>query len=547
MNAKPALANFLGLLSCCLACCAQTPPATEPPATNAVATPTAADATNLVPLITFQVQDVALTTAIENLARLAKLNFILDPQLPYGQPDATGKLTPQPSVTVRWEELTAEQALEALLTAHNLKMDHNPKTRVSTITTNRATQLPLTNSVIQLKYAPVTNILNAIQSALTDPRSKVVGDQRTSQLVIVATEKEIAGVLELLVRLDVPTKQVLIEAKIMETTINPKTVKGVDWTGTLNRQNVSFGNGTTVGKTTTLLPGAPTTSTLPGGRTVTTTPGSSSQTVLETVLGNGGISMNTLKGFSPQTAFLDADGLSVALSFLNSAAETKVISEPRTVTLDNQKATIDVGLMYPIVNVSAGTANTSGGSQISYSNLTVNLDVTPRITANNFVELKVQQGILRLGPKFSSTVGGVANNVDSFFTRRIETSVLIPSGNTLVMGGLVSDEGNTANTKVPILGDIPLLGWAFRHDSKERNRQNLIIFITPTIVQTNDFLATETRFLKSRPAPFQTDINTLSPWDSAKPKDWSKPKTKPAYEAVPDEYAVPPQPAPTQP
>jgi type II secretory pathway component GspD/PulD (secretin) len=203
--------------------------------------------------------------------------------------------------------------------------------------------------------------------------------------------------------------------------------------------------------------------------------------------------------------------------------------------------------MYPIVNVSAGTSQTAGGSQISYSNLTVNLDVTPRITANDFVELKVQQGILRLGPKFSSMVGGVANNVDSFFTRRIETSVLIPSGNTLVMGGLVSDENNTANTKVPILGDIPGLGWAFRHDSKERNRQNLIVFITPTIVQTNDFHVADTQFLKSRPIQLPTEINEASPWDSAKPRDWSKPKNKSAKEAVPDEFAAQPQPAPTQP
>ena len=106
-----------------------------------------------------------------------------------------------------------------------------------------------------------------------------------------------------------------------------------------------------------------------------------------------------------------------------------------------------------------------------------------RITANDFVELKVQQSILRLGPQFTSQVGGVGNTVDSFFTRRLETTVLIPSGNTLVMGGLVSDENTTANTKVPVLGDIPLLGLAFRKDTKERNRQNLIVFITPTIVQ----------------------------------------------------------------
>ena len=547
MNAKTLVANFIGLLSCCLACYAQNPPAAETPAATVPATsPAPLAPETVIPLIQFQ--DISLTTAIENLARQAGLNYILDPKLPFGQPDATGKLTPQPMITVRWTDLTSEQALSALLATYSLQIVDDPKTKVSRIALKDPAALePLTNCVIQLKYAGVTNTMGALMGALTDKRSKIVGDHRTSQLVVVATEKELTGIFELLIKLDVPTKQVLIEAKIMETTINPKTVKGVDWTGTLNQQNIKFGNGTTRGETITTTPGTPTTTTLPSGKTVTTTPGSSSQTTLNTLVGNGGISINTLKGFSPATAFLDADGMSVALSFLNSSADTKVISEPRTVTLDNQKATIDVGLLYPVVNTSAGTSQTAGGSTISYSNLTVNLDVTPRITANDFVELKVHQGITRLGPKFTSTVGGVPNNVDSFFMRNLETSVLIPSGNTLVMGGLVSDENTTANTKVPILGDIPGLGWAFRHDSKERNRQNLIVFITPTIVGTNDFQKTVTQFLQTKPLTIDSRLNENSPWDSAKPKDWSNPQAKPYSEAVFDESAVAPKPEPAKP
>jgi general secretion pathway protein D len=190
------------------------------------------------------------------------------------------------------------------------------------------------------------------------------------------------------------------------------------------------------------------------------------------------------------------------------------------VTLDNQKATIDVGLLFPIVNTAAGTANTAGGSSISYSNLTVNLDVTPRIAANNFVELKVQQGVLRRGDKVQSQVGGVNNSVDSFLSRRLDTTVLIPSGNTLVMGGLVQDENVNFNTKVPLLGDIPGLGLLFRHDSKELRRQNLTIFITPTIVQDKDFQPSTTDFLKQTGSE---DVKEQwSAWDSGKPLDWSK-------------------------
>jgi type IV pilus assembly protein PilQ len=477
----------------------------------------------VIPLIQFQ--EVDLTVAIENLALQAGLNYILDPKVTYGRTGPDGKPAPQPKISLRWENLTAEQALMALLSTYNLQLIEDPKTRVARITVkDPAAPPPLLHKIIQLKYAGPSNVLASVQSALTDKRSKVVPDVRTSQLVVVATEPEITAIEEMLARLDAPTKQVLIEAKILETTVNPKTIKGIDWSGTLTKQTITFGNGITTGTTTTTRPGTPTSVTLPGGRVITTTPGSSSQTALQTVLGNGGVSYNTWSGFSPATAFLNADGLNVALSFLNSSADTRTISEPRVVTLDNQKATIDVGLMFPIVNISPGTANTPGGSSITYSNLTVNLDVTPRITADNYIEMRVVQGILRLGPKFVTKVADAENQVDSFFTRKIETAVLIPSGNTLVMGGLISDESLTANTKVPLLGDMPVLGYAFRKDSKERNRQNLIVFITPTIVKDEDFRPAESTFLKSTG---QDAVHEeWSAWDSGKPYDWSKRRKK---------------------
>jgi len=100
---------------------------------------------------------------------------------------------------------------------------------------------------------------------------------------------------------------------------------------------------------------------------------------------------------------------------------------------------------------------------------------------------------------------------------------MIPSGNTLVLGGLVQDDVRNSNTKVPVLGDLPLVGSAFRSDTKSRQKSNLIIFITPTIVEDTDFQPTKSDFLKI-PAPSSDTLDTdWSAWDSGKPLDWSKP------------------------
>ncbi len=540
-----------------------TPAATPPPAEAAAAAPDAvktskADQSSaVIPLIVMD--DVPLIDAIRNLARQAELNYMLDPNAKIGQIGPDGKPT-QTSVSLRWENITAEQALNALLNNYSLQLVEDPKSKIARITDKDPTALPpLTTKIIQLAYATPSNVVANLQPMLLDKRSKIMPDVRTSQLIVVATEVEMVAVEDLIKQLDTKTKQVLIEARLLETIINPSTVKGIDWSGTLEAQHVTYGNGKTIGSTTqnsgqnsgrnssqngtTTSPGAPVTTTIttPGGgsftsvsspdsdssslSTVSSSAGGSSgvSTVLESILGGGGLSVDTMKGLNPATFFLNADGVSMVMSFLNKYADTKVISSPRTVTLDNETSSIEVGTQYPIVNTTAGTANTTGGSEITYSNLTVLLKVTPRISANNYVRLQVSPRVVRLGSKVTSVVGGLPNSVDSFNTREILTSVLIPSGNTLVMGGLIEDSIQSGNVKVPILGDIPYIGLLFRQDSKSRTKSNMIVFLTPTIVEDEDFQPTKSNFLKTVvPVNDTVEEGDWSAWDSGKPKDWSK-------------------------
>ena len=462
-----------------------------PAGTNLFATPGA-----VIPLIVMD--DVPLTDAIKNLARQAGLNYMLDPKIQFGQPGPDGKPIPQPMVSIRWENVTAEQALFALLNNYNLQLTEDPKSRIARVTVrDPAAAPPLVTRIFQLKYASPTNVVPAVQNTFTDRRSKVVPDVRTSQLVVLATEQELVAIETMVDRLDTQTRQVLIEARLLETSMNPSTTKGIDWSGTLQAQNLAFGNN---------LQHNP-------------VPGESANPPLATLWPK--MMFDTAKGFNPSTAFLDADGVNAVLSFLNKNAEAKVISAPRTVTLDNETAHISVTRAEPIFKNTAGTQGSPGGSEVTYTNLGVILQVTPRISANNYVNLRVVPEVSRVFNTVRKTVSSTINEADQYDIRKLDTRVMIPSGNTLVLGGLVQDDVRNENTKVPILGDLPVLGYAFRSDGKRRQKSNLLIFITPTIVQDEDFQPTATDFLKT---PIVDSVSDeWSAWDSGKPVDWSKP------------------------
>ncbi len=247
--------------------------------------------------------EVPLTDAIKNLARQAGLNYMLDPKINYGTVGPDGHVSnPQPMVTLRWENLTADQALNAVLNNYNLIIIDDPKTKIARITIkDPAAPDPLTTKIIQLKYAYATNLLINAQAVLMDKRSKVMADARTSQLVVVATDKEMANIDQLVARLDTPTKQVLIEARLVETTKNPTTAKGIDWSGTLQAQHVNYGNGVpytvqpTVG--TAGIPASAQIITAPNGTPISTNiftgtpPTASSPGLLSTVLSPGSIPM----------------------------------------------------------------------------------------------------------------------------------------------------------------------------------------------------------------------------------------------------------------
>ena len=540
MKTKLVTLLFVGLSAGCLVGLAQNPadekvqklynhPATSAGKAAAPAeAPTAAPAEaigEILPLVQFE--DAPLVDVIKTLARQANLNIIFDPKVT--AVGADGK-SPYGNVSIRLESVTAQNVLEAVLNNNGLRLEKDPKTKISRVTIkDLAAPDPLVTKIYQLKYSYPTNLAVVIRPTISG-RSQIVPDARTSQLIVMATEKELLEVDSIIEKLDTATKQVLIEAKILETTKSPSSIRGINWQQTFGAQAFSFGNGVTSGSTTTESPGTPTTTstTLPGGRTITTTTGNTaSQTVLDTVLGQGGLSVDTARGFSPKTAFLNADGVRAVLSWFNQNTDSELIATPRTVTADNSPATISVAREIPIYSFTTGGSLSGPTVSVTYTNLGTMLTVTPRISANNSIALRVVPEVSDVESVDRKLINNNIFKANIFIIRRAETQVLVPTGNTLVMAGLIKDNFNHVRTKVPILGDLPGLGMAFRSNSKDRRKANLIIFITPTIVSDEDFMPTQTEFLKKR-LPAEESDSAEDPrfkgiLDSTQPHDWTKP------------------------
>ena len=468
------------------------------------------------------IEDVPLTDAIRNLARQSNLNFQFDPRLTAVGPD--GKATNQPNVSIRFENVTAQEALNAVLENYNLMLIRDPKSKIARITIrDPKAEDPLVSRILQLRYADPTNVVGLLKATLS-PRSSVVADQRTGQLIVTTTEKELDNANTLVAKLDTPTRQVLIEAKLIETSVNPRSLKGIDWSGTLEGQHFSIGNNTPDQQS--FKPGSPA---IPGpdpaNPALGATPGTPDTPAIFGRVFDAGpkVAVNSVSGFYPPVAFLNADGVSAVLSFINKDSDSSVVATPRAVTLDNQMAQLSVTRAFPIFLITPGSANSPAGASIQYTNLGTILNVTPRIAADRNISMKVIPEVSNIDSVDKQTINGQVNTANIYAIRKIETHVMIPSGNTLVMGGMLNDSVTKQWTKVPVLGDIPVLGWAFRSEGKNRNKANLLIFITPTIVEDGDFhLSTSgSEFLKTRVAERPEPKQSF--WDNARPPDWTRP------------------------
>lgn len=310
--------------------------------------------------------------------------------------------------------------------------------------------VPLKVRVIPVSYAKIDEIATNIKPFLSE-RGKVIGDVRTSSLVISDVEENLNRAMKLVQSIDIPPNQVLIEGKVVEATDDFQKSIGVDWRTTGNDFKLPF----------------------PGyrGRDVI---GRTNFDVTP-----GGTSSRTFN-LNFQMGTLDILGdLSASLQLYEQKNMAKVLSSPRIVTLHNEPAEINQTTEVPLIQE---TVTATGSTKTAtFKPVKLRLSVVPQITNDGAVIMAVDVNRDFLSGAADQQTGARAVN-----TRSAKTKVLVKNGQTAVIGGIYQSDQSTGENKVPVLGDIPILGWLFKSQSKTDNRNELLIFLTPRILGQAD-------------------------------------------------------------
>ncbi len=310
---------------------------------------------------------------------------------------------------------------------------------------------------------------------------KIGADETTNALIITSSAKEYKIIVdELLSKLDVPRRQVYLESIVMELEVSKNSTAGVTgYGGKAGGSVLGFGSSSASGF-------SPAQFFTQGG--LFSTPGllgglmSRENITIEIPNASGGTQEMTIPAFA---AFLN---------FLQTNTEANIVSTPNLMTLDNQKASIDVSKTIYAKKVTQ--SGTTGFQAVEPTPLEagLTLEITPQITEGDAVRLEIHH-------KLSNFTGPVNPETGAADTtkREVNTTVVAMNGQTVVLGGLMQDIDTSGKSKVPILGDIPVLGWLFQYNTKYSNKTNLLIFITPYVIHDpTDFIEITKRKIEQR-------------------------------------------------
>ena len=408
--------------------------------------------------ISLDFKDADINNILRLIAEVSNLNIVAGD-------DVKG------TVTIKLNDVPWDQALDTILLSNNLgkTLDGNilrvapiaklEKQRKEALAAkeSQAKLEPLKKALIPINYAQAKQLKPVLQnSKVLSPRGSIEVDERTNTLIVIDIERNIEEVRAIVDNLDTPIPQVLIEAKIIQ--INPTYTKelGVTWSGDFK---------TTAGGGDLGVAGRDVTYT--GGTVVNTGP---VVDLAPSSIGQG------VGGSMALGYFRDNFNIFNKIAAMEKDEKLEIISSPRVMTLDNQEALVEQGTEVPYLELDTQSTQTTALATTEFKKVTLSLKVIPHVTPDGSVMMDIEAK----KDQVSSQLG--AGGQPGIDTRKAITKVLVRSGDTVVIGGIYEDTNRDVRNSVPFFGRIPLLNFIFKGTTKKREKTEMIVFITPTIV-----------------------------------------------------------------
>ena len=431
--------------------------------------------------LTLNFQDIETRAVLQLLADTSGQNMVISD-------------TVSGNVTLRLQNVPWDQALDVVMRTKGLDLRQEgnvifiaPAAEISArekelLTARKEAQelSPLRTEYLQVNYAKAGDLATLIKSgagSLISERGSVAIDERTNTLLLQDTAERLADIRRLVSTLDIPVKQVMIEARIVIVSDDYSRDLGVRFGANAAFSQGgsdglgSIGNPVTSDDDTPIIvspfPGIPS----PGGVELQPDPNDRYLVNLPAANPAGRLALT----------LLDSDYLvDLELSAAQAEGRGEIISSPRLITANQREATIEQGVEIPYQESSS-----SGATTTSFKKAVLSLKVTPQITPDNRVILDLTVSKDSVGQLVASATGGFVPSID---TREIVTQVLVNDGQTVVLGGILETERRDAEVKVPYLGDVPVLGRLFKQTTTTDNKDELLIFVTPRILREGSSL-----------------------------------------------------------
>ncbi len=426
--------------------------------------------------LTLNFQDIETRAVLQLLADTSGLNIVVSD-------------TVQGNVTLRLQNVPWDQALDILLTTKGLDMRRNgsvilvaPAEEIAAREQQQLVALlelqtlePLQSEFIQVNYAKAADLADLIggsaQNPLLSDRGSVAIDERTNTLLVQDVPDRLANIRRLVAVLDIPVRQVLIESRIVIVNDDYSRDLGVRLGSTIVKANSSDGliSVTGTGLGSDVIVGSALDNLVTTG-----TPFPVSVPPIDQRFNVNLPIANAAGQFA--LAILDSDYLvDLELTAIQAEGKGQIISTPRVITANQKEARIEQGVEIPYQESSS-----SGATTTQFKEAVLSLLVTPQVTPDDRIIMDLQVTKDSVGELVSSATGGFVPSID---TRSVVTQVLVNDGETVVLGGIYETEVRETINKVPLLGDIPGLGYLFRSKAMVNNKAELLIFVTPKILR----------------------------------------------------------------